>query len=114
MPTGVLEEQYAQLLLRVRRGTVSLADALAELGALAHRPAIIGDVELAGALTRIDHEHRAGLLRTHPTGWWAGAPTGRAIAELVAVGKVKLPAVRDAYYTLYLGLRPFDADDPDR
>ncbi|MEC3979042.1 hypothetical protein [Amycolatopsis sp. H20-H5] len=39
-------------------------------------------------------------------------PAGQAIAERFGVGKVKLRNVRDAYYTLPLGLPPFNADEP--
>jgi hypothetical protein len=52
--------------------------------------------------------------RHRPT--WAARgqvfPTGQAIASSVRIGKRKVRIVRDAYYTLYLGLSPFDADDP--
>ena len=111
-PDSVLEEQCAELLLRFRRRRIALSAAITELTALARRPAMLTDDELASHLDRIDHAHRVGALKTHPTGPWAGAPTGRAIAGHLGVGKTKLRAVRDTYYTLYLGLRPYDADEP--
>ncbi len=111
-PDSVLEEQCAELLLRFRRRRIALSAAIIELTALARRPAMLTDDELASHLARIDHAHRGGAVKTHLTGPWAGAPTGRAIAGHLGVGKTKLRAVRDAYYTLYLGLRPYDADEP--
>lgn len=61
----------------------------------------------------IDEAHRAGRLNTHQSRRWAGAPTQRAIAHLVQVGKNRgrLRYLRDAYYTLRLGLPPFQAGD---
>ncbi|MBE1580448.1 hypothetical protein ACFORH_43210 [Amycolatopsis roodepoortensis] len=111
-PTTLLQEQYAEVLLRFRRRALPLTAAIGELARLARRPQILDDHELQSLLSRIDHAHRSGTLRAHVEGPWAGAPTGRAIAERFGVGKVKLRDVRDAYYTLHLGLPPFDADEP--
>uniref|UniRef100_UPI003F49AB89 hypothetical protein n=1 Tax=Amycolatopsis sp. CA-293810 TaxID=3239926 RepID=UPI003F49AB89 len=110
--TTLLQEQYAEVLLRFRRRALPLIAAIGELTRLARRPHVLDDDELQSLLSRIDHAHRDGTLRIHTEGPWAGAPTGRAIAERYGVGKVKLRDVRDAYYTLYLGLPPFDADEP--
>ncbi|MFE5565920.1 hypothetical protein ACFQ68_13120 [Amycolatopsis japonica] len=110
--TALLQEQYAEVLLRFRRRSLPLTAAIGELTRLARRPHVLDDDELQSLLSRIDHAHRDGILRTHTAGPWAGAPTGRAIAEQFGVGKVKLRDVRDAFYTLHLGLPPFDADEP--
>jgi hypothetical protein len=110
--TPLLQEQYADVLLRFRRRDLPLTATITELTRLAGRPQVLDDTELQSLLSRIDHAHRGGTLRTHDTGLWTGAPTGRAIAERIAVGMVKLHHVRDAYYTLHLGLPPFDADEP--
>lgn len=109
--TTLLQEQYAEVLLRFRRRALPLTAAIEELTRLARRPRVLDDSELQSLLSRIDHAHRGGTLKTHVAGLWAGAPTGRAIAERFGVGKVKLRDVRDAYYTLHLGLPPFNADE---
>jgi len=106
------EAHLADVLVRFAYRGLPLSAALAELAELISRPGRIGDAELDLLLARIDSEHRAERLKIHPSGPWAGAPTGVAIARRFGVGKVKLRAVRIAYYTLYLGLPPFDADKP--
>lgn len=110
--SGLLEEQFAELLLRFRHRNLPLTTAISELTRLAMRPTVISDTELQSLLSRITEAHHAGTLKTHATGLWANAPTGCAIAEQFGVGKTKLRSVRDAYYTLCLGIRPFDADEP--
>ncbi|RJQ74204.1 hypothetical protein D5S17_23325 [Pseudonocardiaceae bacterium YIM PH 21723] len=113
MSTPLLDEQYSELLLRFRRHAVALPTAVAELHRLAHRPELVDDRELHDLLTRVAKAHRAGSLKTRLAGSWSGAPTGQAIAELLAVGQRKVRVVRDAYYCLYLGLAPFDANEPE-
>ncbi|MCK2245283.1 MULTISPECIES: hypothetical protein [unclassified Crossiella] len=108
---SLLEEQFTELLLRFRHRGTSLSAALEELRLLTRRPALIAEGELRGLLARIDQAHRAGQLRVHTGGAWTGAPTGLAIAALCAVSKGKVRAVRDAYYTLCLGLAPLNADE---
>ncbi|MET9265287.1 hypothetical protein [Amycolatopsis sp. NPDC004079] len=110
--SALREAQLADVLVRFAYRGLPLSAALAEITALVGRPGRVSDDELDVLLARIDSEHRAGRLRTHPAGLWAGAPTGIAIARGFGIGKAKLRAVRDAYYTLYLGLPPFDADEP--
>lgn len=110
--TPLLQEQFAELLLRFRRRDLSLTAAIEELTRLARRPLLVEDIELQALLSRIDRAHRADVLRTHQAGRWAGAPTGAAIAAHFAIGKRRLRDVRDAYYTLYLGLPPFDVTEP--
>lgn len=110
--TPLLQEQYAEMLLRFRRHALPLTAAIDELTRLSRRPQVLGDTELQSLLSSIDHAHRDGILKIHRVGQWTGAPTGRAIAERFGVGKAKLRDVRDAYYTLYLGLPPFDANEP--
>lgn len=110
-PTPLLEEQYAELLLRFRRHELPITAAIAELHRLAGRALVVDDVELRSLLARVDHAHMTGSLNTHPSGSWTGAPTGRAIAVTFGIGKRKLRVVRDAYYTLHLGLCPYDADE---
>ncbi|MEC3978055.1 hypothetical protein QMK34_22525 [Amycolatopsis sp. H20-H5] len=109
--TTLLQEQYAEVLLRFRRRALPLTAAIEELTRLARRSSVLDDSELQSLLSRIDHAHSGGTLKTHTAGPWTGAPTGRAIAERFGVGKVKLRDVRDAYYTLHLGLPPFNADE---
>ncbi|KOV77638.1 hypothetical protein [Nocardia sp. NRRL S-836] len=110
--SALREAQLASVLVRFAYRGLSLSAALAELAELTSRPDRVADAELGLLLARIDSEHRAGRLKTHPTGPWAGAPTGVAIAQQLGIGKAKLRAVRDAYYVLYRGLPPFDADEP--
>uniref|UniRef100_UPI003F4966DC hypothetical protein n=1 Tax=Amycolatopsis sp. CA-096443 TaxID=3239919 RepID=UPI003F4966DC len=110
--SALREAQLADVLVRFAYRGLPLSAALTELAALTSRPDRVADAELELLLARIDSEHRAGRLRTHQSGRWAGAPTGAAIAQQCGVGKAKLRAVRDAYYILYLGLPPFDADEP--
>lgn len=106
------EALLADVLVRFAYRGLALSAAVAELSVLARLPGRVGDAELELLLARIDSEHRAGRLNTHPAGRWAGAPTGVAIARRFGVGKTKLRAVRDAYYVVYLGLPPFDANEP--
>ncbi len=108
---SVLQDQYAEVLLRFRRRSATLSESIEELVRLGRRELVMNDAKLQSLLSQIDHAHREGTLKTHGAGRWCGAPTGRAIAERFGVGKVQLRFVRDAYYTLHLGLAPFDADD---
>lgn len=110
--SALREAQLADVLVRFAYRGLPLSAALTELAELTRRPDRVADTELELLLARIDNEHRAGRLKTHQSGRWAGAPTGVAIAQQCGVGKAKLRAVRDAYYILHLGMPPFDADEP--
>ncbi|MGV9365341.1 hypothetical protein [Amycolatopsis sp. NPDC003731] len=114
MPDNLLREQYADLLLRFRGGRLTIDQAINEQVALHRRPEAISDSELQAALTKIAEAHQAETLNTHIGGTWAGAPTQKAIANLLGIGKSRgrLSYVRDAYYTLHMGLPPFNPDQP--
>lgn len=115
MADDVLEEQFAELLLRFKRRRLSMTEAIDEATAIAHRREAIGDQELHTMLATIAEAHQANTLSTYRRGPWEGAPTGTAIARLLRVGKSKrrLHYVRDAYYTLYLGKPPYNHDHPE-
>lgn len=114
MSDNLLREQYADLLLRFRSGRLPIDRAINELVALQQRPDAITDAELRAAVLKIAEAHEAGTMRTHSGGAWDGAPTQKAIADLLGIGKSRgrLSHVRDAYYTLHLGLPPFNPDHP--
>lgn len=114
MSDNLLREQYAGLLLRFRSGRLPIDQAINELVALHQRPVAISDAELRAALAKIAEAHDAGTLRRHSGGSWDGAPTQKAVADLLGIGKSRgrVSYVRDAYYTLYLGLPPFNPDQP--
>ncbi|MET9265231.1 hypothetical protein [Amycolatopsis sp. NPDC004079] len=114
MSDNLLREQYADLLLRFRSGRLPIDQAIKELVALQQRPDAISDADLHAALTKIAEAHEAGTLRTHSGSTWDGAPTQKVIGDLLGIGKSRgrLSYVRDAYYTLYLRLPPFNPDQP--
>lgn len=100
-----------EVLLRFRHRGLPMSAAVRELRALARRPALVSDSELCALLASVAAAHRAGRLRTHEHGAWVGAPTGVAIAEHCGISKGKVRVVRDAYYTLCLGVPPLNADE---